>query len=114
MTSRSTLLLLFFALLHALVLGGMWRGSDGRIADGVVLFSAVPLLLAGGYLLGRFGEPMTWLDAWVMVYGAWSTASIVLFAQPGNPSQIGAYAYGIYNFVLPIACIFAAKSLNID
>jgi hypothetical protein len=112
MKSRAAwLLVVFLASLHALVIVELWRQSDGRIAQGVVLVSIIPLIFAGSYLLGRLSRPMTWLDAWVLAYAAWSAVSLVLYFQPGNPSGVGAYAYGLYHFVLPIACYFAVKTV---
>jgi len=105
------MLLFFFAALHALVLAAFWRGNEGRIAGGVFVVSVVPLILGGSYLLQRLTSAMSWLDTWVLIYAGWSVLSAVLYLQAGNPSDVGAYAYGLYNFVLPIACYFAAKSI---
>jgi len=109
---RAALLLCFLVALHGLVLVGLWRQSDGRIADGVVVVSIVPLILGTTYLLQRVTRPASWLDIFVLLYAMWSVASVVLYLQDGNPSAPGAYAYGLYHFVLPIACYFAAKSIR--
>ena len=111
MKSRATWLLVFLASLHLLVLTSIWTGSLGRIAAGVMLVSAVPVTLALTYLVRRTYTRLSWLDVAILVYAGWSIASLILFLQPGNPSRIGAYAFGVYHFVLPIACYFAAKSI---
>jgi len=108
---RSLLLIGFVAGLHGLVLNAFWSGSDGRIAGELVILSVLPLTMGAAYLLGRLLFPMTWLDISVLAYSAWCIASIVLYLQPANPSRTGAYIYGVYNLVLPIACYFAAKSV---
>lgn len=110
-TTRSTALLSFFVMLHALVLVPFLSGSASRIAEGVLLASLIPLGLAGKYLVDRFGRPMTWLDFWVLMYALWSVASGLLYLQADAPSRPPAYAYGLYHFILPVACYFAAKAV---
>lgn len=108
---RVPLLLGFLLGLHVLALGTLLRGGEGGLATGVILLTVIPGLLAFEYLLGRLTRPLSWLDLWVLCYAGWSLASVVLYAQPANPSRLGAYAYGLYYFVLPILCYFAAKAL---
>ncbi len=108
---RAPLLLGFLAGLHLLALGTLLRGGDGGLAAGVVLLTVLPGILGFGYLLGRLARPLTWLDLAVLLYAAWSLMSVVLYAQPANPSRLGAYGYGLYYFVLPMLCYFAAKSV---
>ena len=111
MRSRAVVLLVFFASLHALVLVAFWSGSEGHIAGQVAILSVVPLIMGGSYVIERLSLPMSWLDTWVLIYAAWSILSVVLYLQAGNPSDARAYAYGFYNFVVPIACYYAAKSI---
>lgn len=108
---RAPLLLGFLLGLHLLALGTLLRGGEGGLAAGVVLLTGIPGLLAFGYLLGRLTRPLSWLDLWVLVYAGWSLTSVVLYAQPANPSRVGAFAYGLYYFILPILCFFAAKAI---
>ncbi len=110
--ARAPLVVAFFVALHALVLVALWRRDSGGIARGVVLVSVIPLSFAGPYLLRHLTRPLSWLDVWVLAYAGWSIASVVLFAQAGNPSRVPAYAYGLYHFVLPIACYFMGKALS--
>ena len=109
---QALLLMGFFVALHLLVLGGIMLGTGGRVAPAVAAVSIVPLYLGGTYLLRAFGRPMSWLDIAVLVYAAWSVASLALYFQAGAPSGKGAYAHGLYNFVLPIACYYAAKRVH--
>lgn len=113
MRSRAALLLFFFGALHLLVLVNLWRQSGARIAEGVVLVSVVPLFLSAAYLLQRVSRSLSWLDLCVLAFAAWSVVSAVLYLQPGNPTHGAAYAYGLYHFVLPIACYFAVKSVPV-
>jgi hypothetical protein len=101
----------YLILLHVLVLVTFWRRSEARIAESVLLVSAVPLALALKYLVDRFAHDMTWLDFWVLAYALWSVTSAILYFQADAPSQFPAYAYGLYHFVVPIACYFAGKSV---
>jgi len=112
MRSRASLMLAFMASLHVLVLYSLITGNLGRVAPAVVLVSVVPLGLAADYLLGHITRRLSWLDIWVLMYAAWSLASLVLYLQPGNPTRPIAYAFGVYNFVLPMACYFAMKSVS--
>jgi len=111
MKARAATLLGFLVVLHGLVLVGLWRQSEGRVAEGVAVVSVVPLILGGSYVLQRVFRAMTWLDIWVVLYALWSVASATLYLQDGNPTALGAYAYGLYHFALPIACYFATKSV---
>lgn len=110
-TIRGPLLLGFVGGLHLLALGTLLRGGEGGLAAGVVFLTIIPGLLALGYLLERLSRPLSWLDLWVLAYAAWSLASVVLYAQPANPSRLGAYAYGLYYFLMPTLCYFAAKAV---
>lgn len=109
---RALGMLAYVAGLHLLVLVTLWRRSSSGVAPGVVLLSAIPIGLAVPYLLGRLVRPLGQLDLWVLLYALWSVGSGVLFLQTGNPTQPAAYFYGLYSFVLPIACYFAGRSLG--
>ena len=109
---RALLMVGFFAALHLLVLGGMIIGTSGRVAPAVVLVSLIPLYLGGTYLMRAFGRALSWLDIAVLLFAGWSVASVALYFQAGNPTGKAAYAHGLYHFVLPIACYFAAKRIH--
>src|SRR5258708_940553 len=102
--ARWAVLLAFLAGLHGIVLVALWRQSEGRLAEGVAVFSVVPLMMGGSYLVRGVFRTLSWLDIWVMLYALWSITSAVLYLQDGNPTALGAYAYGLYYFVLPMAC----------
>jgi hypothetical protein len=107
----ANLLLGFLAVLHLLAIIALLRRSEG-IAPGVVLVSTVPVIMGGAYLLRGLFRPVSWLDLWVLIYGLWSLTSAVMYAQDGNPSEPGAFAYGLYHFLLPVACYFAARLVS--
>lgn len=110
---RCSLFLAFLASLHLFAIVALLRRSEG-VAGPVVITSLIPLVLGGIYLLRGLFRPVSWLDLWVLIYALWSLASVLLYAQDGNPSQPRAFAYGIYHFLLPIACYFAAKSVPVE
>lgn len=105
-------LALFLGGLHLVVIASLIRGAEGGVALLVVVLSAVPVALALRFLLSRFTGPLTLLDWCVLAYVVWSLASGLLFLQAGNPSAAAAFAYGAYNFVLPVACYFAVKAVR--
>lgn len=107
---RGAALFLFLVVLHLLVLYALWRRSEG-VAPGVMAISLIPLVLGGTYLLRHLAREVSWLDLWVLLYALWSITSGALYLQEGNPSQVGAFAYGLYNLVLPMACYFATKAV---
>jgi hypothetical protein len=98
--------------LHLLVLVALWRRSAGGVAPGLVLLSVIPFVLALRHLLSRLARRLGPLDLWVLLYALWCVGSGVLYFQAGHPSQATAYAYGLYNFVLPMTCYFAARRLD--
>lgn len=104
-------LLGFFIGLHVLVLITLWFRIGTGVAPGVMLLSAVPLALASLYFARHTVHALTQLDLWVLGYAAWSVVSFVLYLQQGNPTGAGAFAYGVYNLALPIACYFAGKAI---
>jgi hypothetical protein len=54
------------------------------------------------------------LDMVVTGFLVWSLASFVLYFQKDNPSEIGAYAYGVHLYVMPMFGFFAVKMLSIE
>ena len=86
-------------------------GKPAYIVDMVTL---LPILLALHYwrTFSIANLRISFLDLAVTVYLILSILSIVLYLQPGNPSEIGAYFYGIHHFVLPIFLYYAVKTLN--
>lgn len=102
----------YVAGLHLLVLVSLWRRETSGVAPGLILLSVVPIALALQYLLSRIARPLGQLDLWVLLYGLWCLGSGILFLQGGNPSRPAAFAYGVYSFVLPMACYFAARRMD--
>lgn len=108
---RTIGLLGFVVTLHVIVLLNLWGMVGDYIAQGAAVASAIPLSIAVYYLISRTVRPLSWLDIAVTFFGAYSLASVCLYAQPGNPSSVQAYVYGLYYFVLPMACYYAVKAV---
>ena len=111
MSRRTLWFVAFYIGLHLLVLARLWRGTDDRIAEGVAVLSVIPIGLTVLHFLPKLFHALTWLDVWVMAYALFSVVSGVLYLQPDNPSAVASYGFGLYHFVLPVACYFAAKSI---
>lgn len=62
----------------------------------------------------QFGRATSTLDWLVIAFVFWSAASIVLYFQPGNPSDVMAYFYGVQNYLLPVFGYFAIKTVSSD
>ena len=54
----------------------------------------------------------SWLEFFVIAYFIGSLASVVLYAQPGNPASVAAYIYGINLQVVPMLLFFSVRGMT--
>jgi hypothetical protein len=66
------------------------------------------------YLPAMRGRALTRTDLSVLAFGGWSLASVILFFQPNNPSELGSYWFGLHGYLFPIFGYFAIKTISPD
>lgn len=85
-------------------------GKPAYIVDAATL---LPILLTLYYWRQcAVRKTATFLDWTVTAYLIISVASVVLYLQPDNPSDVTAYFYGIHHFVLPISLYYGVKTFD--
>jgi hypothetical protein len=109
-------MVIFVAMLHLSPLLNVFGiVPGGRVFYTVDTITLLPFFLALTYMI-RFSASgpfkVTRLDWCVLAFLLLSVLSVVMYFQPGNPSEVAAYFYGIHHFVLPMFGYFAVKVLT--
>src|SRR5438045_1112325 len=105
-------LLFFLAALHiSPILRLMGYMPYGRTAFAVDAATLIAVFFSLTYFIKNFRR-LTNLDWAVLAYIGLGLGSGIFYFQPGAPTELLGYAYGIHYMLMPAFCYFAVKELD--